>query len=183
MEVIKALEELRQHLESTRQFLGITLGLNKEECAVILRKLHALLPEEIRQAAQIRDEANRVLNTAKQGAETIENRARIEAQHVIDAARKDAEQTLQRARMEQDRMLNENEILRIAKAEADKTRAAAETEANRLRREADQYAHDVLTKLENVVSRVLGTVEKGRSELHRSLKPQDAAALPTDGEQ
>lgn len=148
----------------------------------MLRKLHALLPEEIRQAAQLRDEAQRALNTAKQDAETIEHRARIEAQHALDAARKEAEQILHRARLEQERMLNESEILRIAKAEADKTRAAAETEANRLRREADQYAHDVLTKLENVVSRVLGTVEKGRSELQRTLKPPDTASLPTESE-
>ncbi|GIV02986.1 MAG: hypothetical protein KatS3mg015_1816 [Fimbriimonadales bacterium] len=180
MEVVKALEELRAHLENTRQFLGITLGFNKEECAVILRKIHALLPDEIRQAAHLHEKAERELNAAKQEAETIIRRAKAEATSVVEEARKEAEEILDHARSEQERLVAETEVVRQAKQTATRIVNEANVEADRLRRDADQYAHDVLAKLESVVTRVLGNVEKGRLELERSLSAPETKSLPEE---
>lgn len=167
MEVVRALEELREHIESPRQFLGITFGLNKAECAVLIRRIHALLPEQVKQAAVITRESERIVDSAKEDATMTLERAKSEAARIVEEARREAEKIFQQAQAERDKMLNQNEILRLAKDQAEKVRGDAEQEAARLKRSADDYALDVLARLETSVSKVMGAIERGKSELQR----------------
>lgn len=168
MEVIKALEDLKERIERPRQFLGITMGMNKDECALLIRKIHAGLPEAIKQAEQITKESDRILNTSKQEAALTLNRAQSESKRLIEASEREAARTLDQARAERERLISESEVLKAAKAEAERIRADAATEAARLKRNADEYVLDILTRIENVVSKALASLERGKEEVMRT---------------
>ena len=167
MEVVRALEDLREHIERPRQFFGITFGLNKEECAVLLRRIQALLPSEVKQADQMIRHTERIVDTAKGDATLTLERAKIEAEKLVQSARKEAERLLEQAQIERDKMVSEGEIMKIAKHQAERVKLESEEEAARLRRGADDYALDVLFRLENVVGKVMTTIERGKGEMQR----------------
>lgn len=172
MEITKALEELRENIESPKQFLGITFGLNKEECAVLIRRIHALLPEQVKQASAITRESERIVGTAREDATVTLERARAEAEKVLETSRKEAQRIIEQAAVERDRAVSESEIMKMAKQQAEHVKRESEEEAARLRRGADDYALEVLMRLESVVGKVMATIERGKSEIDR---PQQAA--------
>jgi cell division septum initiation protein DivIVA len=171
MEIYKALDELKEHLEKTRQLFGITLGLNKDECAVLLRKIHAMLPEQVKEAAVITRDSERIVVSAREDAQMTLERAKSEAEKLLEAARREADRMMEQTKIEREQMLGENEILRLAKEQAGQIQADAEAEATRVRRGADDYALDVLTRLEGNVSKIMAAIERGKSELERSSHP------------
>lgn len=168
MEIIKALEELKGLIERPRQFLGLTFGLNKDECVLLIRKIHAGLPEAVKQAEQITKEGERILHSAQQEAQLTLNRAQAESGRLMEASEREAARTLEQARAERERLVSESEVLRAAKAEAERLKAEAEAEATNLRRQADEYALDILTRIEGVISKALMSVERGKQEIARS---------------
>lgn len=167
MEIVRALDDLREHIERPKQFFGLTFGLNKEECAVLIRRIQALLPEQVKQADQMMRQSERIVGSAKEDASMALERAKSEADKTVQAARKEAERLLEQAQLERDKMLSDNEILRLAKQEAERLKGESEEEAARLRRGADDYALDVLFRLENVVGKVMTTIERGKGEMQR----------------
>lgn len=175
MEIIKSLDQLREMIEKPRQFLGITFGLNKEECVVLLRRIHASMPEAIKEAEKLVRESSRIVETATEEAQRTLERAKSEAQRITDAAQKEAERELQQARLEREKLLEENEIIRAAKIEAERVRSEAEADAARMRRSADDYALDVLTRLEAALGKAMSNVERGKAELQRTKEPAGVA--------
>lgn len=170
MEIVKLLDQLKEELERPRQFLGLTFGMNRDECAVLLRRIHNALPDEVKEAQKITRDAERLTSAASENARTVLERAKAEGVKLMDAARKEAERTLEQARIERERLTNEHEVLKAAKSEAERTRGEAEQEAVRLRRSADDYALDVLTRLESNLAKALSAVERGKSDLQRPTK-------------
>lgn len=168
LDVLKTLEELRKEIEHPKQFLWITFGLNKERCALLIRRVTANLPEDLRRAEQIVHEAEKITTTAQHEAQLILDRASSDAQRTIEVAKQEAQKILQSAHSERERLVSEHEILKIAKREAEEIRKEAEMASVRLKRSADEYARDVLNRLEAVLSKAMGTIEKGKIELERS---------------
>jgi cell division septum initiation protein DivIVA len=175
MEIVRALEDLRKHIEEPKSFLGLTVGLNKEECAVLIRRIHALLPEQVKQAAQITRESEKIVDSAKTDATMTLERAKSEAERTVADAKREADRVLEAARAERERMVADNEILKLAKQHAEQVTTSAESEAAKLRRSADDYAMDVLLRLENVVGKVMSTIERGKGEMQRPTHPVIAA--------
>ena len=77
------------------------------------------------------------------------------------------------ARADAERMVSADGVRRAAEAEARGVLEAARERADRLRADADAYADERLAALEDTLSRLLGTVERGRDLLRR---PPDGAA-------
>ncbi|MCH8274281.1 MAG: hypothetical protein IH851_05775 [Armatimonadetes bacterium] len=175
MEIMNALEQLRERIERPKQFLGVTFGLNKEQCALLIRRIHASLPEQVKEADRITRESERITSAAKEEGQMTLERAKSESRRLVEAARSEAGRMLEQAKLEREKMLAESEILKLAKTEAEQTRSEAEAAAAKLRRNADDYALDVMIRLENVVSKVMGTVERGKAELQRSSLPAGPA--------
>lgn len=171
MEIVNALDDLRKYIEEPRQFMGITFGLNKGEGAVLLRRIQTLLPEQVKQATAITRESERIVGSAKEDASAAVDRARAEGEKLISEARKEAARIVEKAQSEREKLIHESEILKLAKTHAANLRAEAEAEAVRLKRGADDYAVDVLFRLESVVGKVMSTIEKGKSEMERPTQP------------
>lgn len=180
VDILRLLEQLDEMvLEKPKRFLGFVWGMNDDEVKMQIAKIRASLPSEIKQAVAKVRESERIVDSAKEDAEQTLEQARREGERSIQEARREAEQIVEAARLQQQRMVAENEILKIAKAQADEIRNLADRDAVAMRRGAEKYAHDVLSKLEDVTGKVMNAVEMGKRDLERPI-PDHAVATPRE---
>lgn len=174
------LEQLRATVvDKPRHFLGLCIGLNTDEVTMQIAKIRASLPEEVKQAASIQRQSERLLETASEDAQSKVQEATREAERIVADARQQAQMIVEQAKLEQQRLVNDNEILKLAKSQSEEVRRAAESESQQLRRGAEDYAFDVLTQLENLVGKALHTIERGKTE----IKPPEQALVNARGAQ
>lgn len=171
IDVIRLLDNLKGLAEKPKTIVGLTFGYNAEEMVMQIEKVKASLPRDLKDAASMAKESERIVQNAAEEADTMRVQAEREGQSIVEEAKREAERIISQARLEQERMLGENEVLKLAKAQSDELRNNAEREAQQLRRGAERYAADTLTQLESVVGRVLNTIERGKAELDTSESP------------
>lgn len=166
MDILRMLDQLQDAaVEKPRTFLGVTIGFDKDEIAMHIAKVRASLPTEVKQAATVTRESERIVEAAKEDAAAVVAGAKKERENILEEARRDAARIIEQARLEQARMLAESEILKLAKAQSEEIRNAAERDATHMRRGAEQYALDVLNQLESVVGKVMTSIDRGRAEI------------------
>ena len=168
MEIVEDLEQLRENIEDTKQFLGVSLNLKKGECLTLIQRIKQILPEQVKQADAITKDSERIVLGARQDAEKAMEKAVVEAERIRDEARRQAEQIIDLAKKEREQMIQDSEIFKLATVRAEKAMSEAETEAAKVRRGAEDYSLHVLFQLDNVVDRIKSTIEKGRNELQKS---------------
>ncbi len=126
-----------------------------ERAAVLelIDQLHAAIPEEVRQARKINQETDRVLA-----------HARGEAEGIIAAAQEQAAILLQ-----------DQAIIRRAEERAEEITGRAGQRAEETMRGADQYAADVLLRLQGDLEKTLSIVKKSIDVLEeRKAAPAEA---------
>lgn len=131
----------------------------REHALGMVHMIGAALPAELREAARLRAEAERVLQAAQDEARRI----------VLEAhatARQHAE---------------EHVIARDATQRGDDLRARAERDARNIREGADAYAARVLEDLEHSIARVLETIRRGRELLKDSTASAYNEQSSSDG--
>jgi hypothetical protein len=166
-DVFALLEELQLlATEDPRTIVGrLTYGLDKQEINSVIAKIKVSLPGEMRNAAQNVKESEKIREQAVADAEGALKRAQGEGQKVLEQAREEAQRIIDQALIHQEMLVAQSEVLKLSKAQAEEIRNAAEREATQTRRGADQYAMDVLSKLETTIDKVSGHVKASRSEL------------------
>ena len=115
----------------------------------LVDQLRTSVPDEVRQARRITEEAGR-----------ITERAREEGDQIIGRAQEQAAQ-----------MLEERELVRAAQQRAAEIIDAAQSESREVRRGADEYAAGVLIRLEGECIKALTSIKRGidmLDERHRS---------------
>ena len=136
----------------------------------LIDQLRVSVPDEVRQARRITEEAGR-----------IAERAREEGDAVIARAQEQAAQ-----------LLEERELVRAAKERAGELLEQAQAEAREVRRGADEYAAGVLIRLEGECIKALTSIKRGidmLDERHRPSASDDGqssatgAALAIDSEE
>lgn len=141
LELLNRLEALLQR-RTSRPFLDKRLVDDREALGTV-QMIRAALPLELREAAQLRAEAERVLRAAQDEARRIVLEAQTTArQHAA-----------------------EHVIAREAVQRGDDLVARAERDARSIREGADAYAARVLGDLEQSVARILETIRHGRELL------------------
>jgi vacuolar-type H+-ATPase subunit H len=125
----------------------------------LIDQLRMTIPEEVKTAKRVNSEVDRLLEQAREEAEQILARAQEQATYLIE----ERELTRQAEEMSL-------EIVRQARSEADG-----------VRRGADDYAADVLSKLEVEVMRTLKSIRLGL-DLLDERRAVPAVADNTDGE-
>jgi cell division septum initiation protein DivIVA len=173
MDILRQLEDLKNMIDSPKEFLGLVWGLDRDEIGMQISKIRASLPQELKNAASTMRESDRIMEEARADAATLLENARKEVERIHVEARMEAERAIEQARLEQSRMLADSEILKLSKAQSEEIRAAADREALNMRRGAEKYAYDVLAQLEGVVGKAMTTIERGKNDL-----APDKAALP-----
>jgi cell division septum initiation protein DivIVA len=136
--------------------LPLTNNIVLDQAAVLelIDQLRVSVPDEVRQAKRITEEAGR-----------ITDRAREEGDAVIARAQEQAAQ-----------MLDERELVRMAQQRAGEILDGANSEAAEVRRGADEYAAGVLIRLEGECIKALTSIKRGidmLDERHRVPRPSE----------
>lgn len=146
------LEDLQDLAVDQPRGLGpLVWGYSREAVQMHIDKIRSSLPLELKQAANLTRESERLVEQSREDAAKTMEGARKEADRLVEEAKAEVERLLATAKLEQERMLNENEILKLAKSQADEIRSSADKDSAAMRRGAEDYAYSVLGKLETVV--------------------------------
>jgi cell division septum initiation protein DivIVA len=167
-----ALDELVALVESARALpLSASCVLPREHVLDLLDELRAALPKALEDAREVLVARQELLGQARDRRDRVTDDARAEADRVLGAARAEADRLLAAARAESERLVSEAGVRRAAEAEARGVLEAARQRADRLRADADAYADRRLASLEETLSRLLSTLERGRELLGRRADP------------
>ncbi len=115
----------------------------------LVDQLRVSVPDEVRQARRITEDAGR-----------ISERARDEGDAIIARAQEKAAQ-----------MLDERELVRAAQERSGELLAQAQSEAAEVRRGADEYAAGVLIRLEGECIKALTSIKRGIDMLDDRHRP------------
>ena len=137
---IQFLVERLEALVVNARKLPMTSQVILEQAAVldVIDQMRVAIPEEVRQARRVNQETDQMLA-----------KAREEAEQIIGAAQEQAALLLQ-----------DQSVLREAESRAEDMRDRAQAKADETMRGADQYASDVLVRLESDLVKTLSIVKK-----------------------
>ncbi len=166
-DVFALLEELQLlAIEDPRTLIGrFSYGLDKQEIGLVLTKIKNSLPSELKNASFNIKESEKIKEQSSVDAEIALQKAQEEGKRLLQQAEEHALSIIATAKEQQEHLIAQSEVLKLSKAQAEEIRNSAEREAAQTRRGADQYALDVLSKLEATIDKVSGHVKASRSEL------------------
>ena len=118
--------------------------VDRGEMIAALDELRVELPADLRRAAALLEERDKIMEAGKREADRII--AEGEAEHA--------------------RLVSVNEITVSAEHEGARIIAEARAEAQRLREEVDDYVDTALANFEQFLTRALASIERGRDKMH-----------------
>jgi bifunctional DNA-binding transcriptional regulator/antitoxin component of YhaV-PrlF toxin-antitoxin module len=132
----------------------------------LIDQLRVAVPDEVRQARRITEEAARITERAGEEGEAVIARAQEQAA----------------------RMLEERELVKLAQERAEEIIDTVTREAAEIRRGADEYAAGVLVRLEGECIKALTSIKRGIDMLDQHHRPprataEETTAVPLLGEQ
>lgn len=150
-----------------------TLSETRAEADKTLNEARAeaeqLLAEARERAEQIvghaQAEAEKAVTSGRREYEDLVGRAQSEADRMVQAGRAAYDQSVHEGKSEQARLVADTEVAQAARAEAKRIVDEAHDDAERLRSDCDAYVDSRLADFEDLLSRTLRTVGKGRQQL------------------
>jgi vacuolar-type H+-ATPase subunit H len=144
IDIIFLIEQLERLISSGRNMpLTNNVIIDQARALDLLDQLRVAVPEEVRQAKRINDETERIVERAQEEAERILARAQEQAAFLIE----------------------ERELTRAAEIRSKEIIADGQREADEIRRGADEYAANVLVKLEGTLIKELQSIKHGLAML------------------
>ncbi|MFI0779155.1 cell division initiation protein [Streptomyces sp. NPDC021212] len=144
MDVQKKLDEIVSAVGSARAMpMSASCVVNRAELLAMLEEVRAALPGSLAHAEEL-----------------IGGRDRM-----VDDARQEATQIIESAHAERARLISGTEVARTSQEEADRILAEARREAEEIRAEADDYVDSKLANFEVVLTKTIGSVDRGRDKL------------------
>ncbi|NLY47137.1 MAG: ATPase [Tissierella sp.] len=144
MDVLKLIDEIEDIIED-----GSTLPFSKkvmvdvDEILDIIKEIRIRLPDEIKQAAWIKDEKQRILAEAQKDADNLLNEAEYRLEELID----------------------QEAITKAAKERAEELINKAQTTAKEIRLGAMEYADSLLLETQEQLKDVITELNENRKEL------------------
>ncbi|MFF3957589.1 cell division initiation protein [Streptomyces sp. NPDC001890] len=152
MDVQKKLDEIVEAVGNARSMpMSASCVVNRAELLAMLEEVREALPGSLAHAQELIG-----------GQEQLAEQARQEAERIIGAAR--AERTS---------LIADTEIARQSRSEADRILDEARREATEVRAEADEYVDSKLANFEVVLTKTIGSVDRGREKLLGRGQPFD----------
>ena len=155
--LLDLVDELETMVSGARRLpLSTSVMLDEDALLELVDRIRLGLPEELVRARQTMDDAQRLVGSAQD-----------EAERMVADAEEHAAQTMERAGEQASLLVSQHHIVSQAQAHADALLADAESRGAAVRSDADSYARDVMTHLEEQLTRALGTVRRGLETLPR----------------
>ncbi len=147
MDVLKLIDEIEDILEegSTVPFSKKVL-VDSDEILDIIKELRIRLPDEIKQAAWIKEEKQRILAEAQKDADNMINEAEYKLEELID----------------------QEGITKAAKERAEEIINKAQSTAKEIRLGAMEYADSLLLETQEELKDVINMLNENRKELRGS---------------
>ncbi|MEU7282750.1 cell division initiation protein [Streptomyces sp. NPDC045431] len=144
MDVQKKLDEIVETVRNSRSMpMSASCVVNRAELLAMLEEVRQALPGSLAQAQELIG-----------GREQLVEQARAEAERIIEAAH-----------AERGSLISDTQIARRSQEEADRILAEARREAEEIRAEADEYVDSKLANFEVVLTKTIGSVDRGREKL------------------
>ena len=136
---------------ATGKKLPLTNNVVLDQATVLelIDQLRVSVPDEVRQARRITEEAGRIAERARDEGDAIVARAQEQAA----------------------KMLEERELVRAAQQRAGELLERAQAEGREVRRGADEYAAGVLIRLEGECIKALTSIKRGIDMLDERHRP------------
>ncbi len=143
-DVLSIIEELENVIESASGLpLTDKVLVDKDELLEYIKQIRIELPEELKKAAYINDNRERIL---------------VEAQEEADIIVKEAEDRILS-------LVDEDDITRKANYRAEEIIVKAKEDSVEIRLGSLEYADEVLEGIEENLNRIIGLVQENREEL------------------
>jgi cell division septum initiation protein DivIVA len=158
--------------EARRLPLGGNVVMDRRRLLDLIDQLRVAVPVEVREARSVAEEKEEILARAHQEADQVLSEAqaqveeRLEDDEIVKAAQERGRELIRQAEEKVAAMINEAEEQVRARL------AQSEAAANQQMDEADQYALEMLKKLEAQLSSFTTTVRAGIEALE--AKPEEA---------
>ncbi|WP_037913699.1 cell division initiation protein [Actinacidiphila yeochonensis] len=144
MDVQKKLDDIVATVNSARSMpMSASCVVNRAELLALLGEVSASLPQSLAQAEEVLGERERMVAQAQ-----------AEAQQIIDTAH-----------AERGSLVSDTQVARQSQDEAERILAEARREADEIRAEADDYVDSKLANFEVVLTKTIGSVDRGREKL------------------
>ncbi|MFG3119086.1 cell division initiation protein [Streptomyces sp. NPDC048197] len=144
MDVQKKLDDIVATVAGARSMpMSASCVVNRAELLAMLEEVRAALPGSLAQAQELLG-----------GREQMVEEARAEAERIIESAH-----------AHRGSLVSDTEIARQSQEEADRILAEATREAAEIRAEADDYVDSKLANFEVVLTKTIGSVDRGREKL------------------
>lgn len=144
MDVQKKLDDIVATVGGARSMpMSASCVVNRAELLAMLEEVRAALPGSLAQAQELLG-----------GREQMVEEARAEAERIIETAH-----------AHRGSLISDTEVARQSQDEADRILAEARREAEEIRAEADDYVDSKLANFEVVLTKTIGSVDRGREKL------------------
>ena len=163
MDILHLVDRLEENIKKSKRlpFGGLRL-VDERHIWPLLDQMRISIPDEVRRAERVVREKERTMAQAQE-----------EAERIIDLARTEAAQ-----------LTANHAITQAAETRATSIQERAEQEAKSIRSGADDYAFDVLCKLEEDMRRALTVIENGIRAIQVEKERQDKPPVQdTDGDE
>ncbi|WP_043266290.1 cell division initiation protein [Streptomyces sp. CT34] len=144
MDVQKKLDDIVAAVGSARSVpMSASCMVNRAELLAMLEEVRTALPGSLAQAQELLG-----------GREQMVEEARAEAERIIESAH-----------AHRGSLISDTEVARQSQDEADRILAEARREAEEIRAQADDYVDSKLANFEVVLTKTIGSVDRGREKL------------------
>ncbi|MFJ8747862.1 cell division initiation protein [Streptomyces sp. NPDC102441] len=144
MDVQKKLDEIVETVGNARSMpMSASCVVNRAELLAMLEEVREALPGSLAHAEEL-----------------IGGREQL-----VEQARQEAERIIESARAERGSLISGTEIAQRSQSEADRILSEARREADEVRGEADEYVDSKLANFEVVLTKTIGSVDRGREKL------------------
>ncbi len=144
VDVQKKLDDIVATVGGARSMpMSASCVVNRAELLAMLEEVRAALPGSLAQAQELLG-----------GREQVVEEARAEAERIIETAH-----------AQRGSLISDTEVARQSQEEADRILAEARREAEEIRAEADDYVDSKLANFEVVLTKTIGSVDRGREKL------------------
>lgn len=144
MDVQKKLDDIVEAVTSARSMpMSASCVVNRAELLAMLEEVRDALPGSLAQAQEL-----------------IGGR-----EQMVEQARREAERIIESAHAERGSLISDTHVARQSQDEADRILAEARREAEEIRAEADEYVDSKLANFEVVLTKTIGSVDRGREKL------------------
>ncbi|MBW5484801.1 cell division initiation protein [Streptomyces bambusae] len=144
MDVQKKLDEIVAAVAGARSMpMSASCVVNRSDLLALLDEVRQALPDSLAQARELLGGRDRMVEEAHR-----------EAQRIIESAH-----------AQRGTLISDTEVARRSRDEADRILAQARQEAAEIRAEADDYVDSKLANFEVVLTKTIGSVDRGREKL------------------